>query len=485
MSASIWNPANPISVDRTVYDPTLFPWLADPTGVNDSSDAINACSLAAGAHSIVRFPPKGIFKCTKQLKNVHSYQTWECKGAVFSYEPTANGTFILFKDASAGSLWFSSLEDAFITSSDSTYTKTAVELYDVRGYSMPNLVITSNVSVGGVNTWTGGTGSIGVHIKGRELFTANNTYISADLPIRISQCPNTALLSFDVSLFTDTILIANGNPKVVIDDGVILTQSGFKGRLSMNRGTSGIYWHSSTAASVSNGLFIENIRSEQEEDPTAYVFDIEHTGNGLQSLSVTHAYVGNTNGMRLRGCDSVALENYYHGITGTVALNVDSTVSSISAKNCFWQTGSTVLMTGQRMLFGSTKVPNSSPLPKDFIFEADTNVKRSMIFGGAAAQESFTLANNGILSLGPAGSLPAGFLLIVDERGIAATFIVLGSQGSISEISDPTSGHTTIAGNATTTNIYWSAGNLRYELENKTGASRNYKIMVLGSYGAF
>jgi hypothetical protein len=52
-------------------------------------------------------------------------------------------------------------------------------------------------------------------------------------------------------------------------------------------------------------------------------------------------------------------------------------------------------------------------------------------------------------------------------------------------VSDPTGFYSAASGTASTINIYWSAANVRYELQNNSGSSRNIKIALLGSYGTF
>ena len=95
---------------------------------------------------------------------------------------------------------------------------------------------------------------------------------------------------------------------------------------------------------------------------------------------------------------------------------------------------------------------------------------------------TISVANNGLVNLGP--STTNGFL-VVPVTGGAGTFsaiILLRGASAVTVIaSDPTGSFSITAGTASRVNVYWSAGNSRYELENKTGSTITVQLTLLGS----
>lgn len=73
-------------------------------------------------------------------------------------------------------------------------------------------------------------------------------------------------------------------------------------------------------------------------------------------------------------------------------------------------------------------------------------------------------------------------LVVGQSTGYVGMFFLRGSGNTAYEVLDPANQHSVTAGTAGT-NVYWSAGNSRYEIENRTGSSRNYSIFILGPVG--
>jgi hypothetical protein len=48
-------------------------------------------------------------------------------------------------------------------------------------------------------------------------------------------------------------------------------------------------------------------------------------------------------------------------------------------------------------------------------------------------------------------------------------------------MSDPSAKYSITAGTATSANIYWSVGNARYELENKLGSAKTFRVWELAN----
>lgn len=106
-------------------------------------------------------------------------------------------------------------------------------------------------------------------------------------------------------------------------------------------------------------------------------------------------------------------------------------------------------------------------------------------YGGAAAtgtlitNDAQTWVDTEAKSLG--GNNTRGFLFVeVIEDDLGAIFRLDGDGNLAREISDPGGIFTAAAGTANSLNIYWSAGNSRYELENRRGGSRTIRLTRIG-----
>lgn len=92
-----------------------------------------------------------------------------------------------------------------------------------------------------------------------------------------------------------------------------------------------------------------------------------------------------------------------------------------------------------------------------------------------------TIVDNGVAQLPNVSGNGAGancWVFIFGEGANVSIFILNGGGNNTVEVSDPGAVYSITAGTASSTNVYWSAGNTRYEIENKTGATRTYDIWI-------
>lgn len=103
-----------------------------------------------------------------------------------------------------------------------------------------------------------------------------------------------------------------------------------------------------------------------------------------------------------------------------------------------------------------------------------------VLFGAAAKQGRFntgSVLNDGLASLATAGTNAAPALVFIEASdGACALFMLAGANTTTKEISENGAVFSVTAGTASSYNIYWSAGNARYELENKSGATRSFEV---------
>lgn len=456
---------------------------ADPTGVADSTAAIQAAidSFASGRGTV--FFPIGTFKVTSVITvaqdRIHLVGAGSWATQIL-FVPTASGTCIkLSKGASV--LYQGSVVGISFYSNDSTYTKTAIEVVDVSGYNIEDIVVGGSVVSGGSTFWSGGTGSRGLWVKGREASQINRIFVYADKPVEISPNPNFSI-SIDHFYFANCYLGANGFPCVTINDGVNLTNVTFDGYQVWVLGTYGLYWVDATTTGVSQTLSLFNVRTEQGTDSSSYSIYISHNTN-LQSLKMENCQLDTArNGIYLRKVERASVYNVIDTSTaGThTILNADSTVKEIDIRNCYWNTGAIASLTGQKVIF-STQGPVTAALPSTALYTSVTNPMT--VTAAANSGYELTLTDTSVASLGPAET--AGMLTIVDSEYFSAIFNLRGTNATTSEVADPGGVYSASSGTASSTNVYWSAGNSRYEIQNLRGATRRYKIVLNGTYASF
>jgi len=90
-----------------------------------------------------------------------------------------------------------------------------------------------------------------------------------------------------------------------------------------------------------------------------------------------------------------------------------------------------------------------------------------------------TIADAGIVSVGTAGA-SMGFLVVSNRTQGAAALYRLEGGNTPTLVSGSASLFTVTATTASRTNVYWSSGNSRYELENKMGSGQAYVLTYLG-----
>jgi hypothetical protein len=88
-----------------------------------------------------------------------------------------------------------------------------------------------------------------------------------------------------------------------------------------------------------------------------------------------------------------------------------------------------------------------------------------------------TISNDGVIMVGTTNALGA-LIISAASPGVAALFLLANTTAT--EVSDPQGWFSPTAGSAGLFNVYWSAANSRYEIENKTGVSRTVRIVRLG-----
>jgi hypothetical protein len=320
-------------------NPTDAVYGAVAGGVVDNAVAIGLALAAAESTGRPIVFPAGTF-ATSSLSIDFARANISGAGmnqTFIKFLPSANDQKCFhFEPDGAGPLYQCTLKRLSITSDDTTYRKVAICLEDTSEF------VLEEVAVGGPVDWTGGSGgSIGLQTKGRDQLTVCNCDIEADRPMVISENPDSGI-DCDHYRIEKSIFISTGMtyPCIKFEDGIYISNFSMED-ISLNRGLHGV--EIGTAAATSSAVFTaKQIRWEQST-VGATGFIVKINTSGFQNVRLEQVSGGsgtNYSGFYFRGVDRLVLDGCDYNGTG-LALDVDSTVSNMEHRNCFWLAGST------------------------------------------------------------------------------------------------------------------------------------------------
>jgi hypothetical protein len=323
---------------------------ADATGVADSKTAINnAITDAAVLGGVVYFPP-GTFRVVQTgatvpfIINQGQVQIQGSgKGVTnISFEPASGGAVFQF-NTSGAQINYNAIRDISFRSPDAAIQKTMVLAQDLNDFVVERISNTPGTS------WTG-TSSIGVQFRGRQLLRMKNCQIVADLPVKISDNPNTAganEISFDHSTIEQCDLQVTAglnNQQITIDDGCVISNCRFSD-LSLTRGNGGIFFNNTTQVTASYDIKCSNIRVEQSNTTTGYAIQFTASTGGFNTLSIDGLYVDGVafpiNCINLSSAVRPVITSTLYGGAGTF-LNLAASVSGLTIINSSCAAGSTI-----------------------------------------------------------------------------------------------------------------------------------------------
>lgn len=357
-------------------------------GVANDTAAIQAAVDSANGYISIYFPA-GIYKVTSTI--TFAYDRYEVHGdgvaSRILFMPTANDVCFSLDRTNQNSVQ-NIVRDIAFYSNDTTYTKTAIEMYSVSSCVFEN--------VHTIYPHWSGAGSIFMRIYGREVTALRGLNVFADKPIVISPIPaaySPAGIGCDHFHFSDCYFGAMGSyPVITIETGVLVTQLTFDGSQSWIGGTYGLYWLDTTTSAQSNGLVLDGIRFEQGTDPTKHLIYIS-TNVALQGLIVRGGQGGDRNGIYLRKVTNVLFDSFNYTSASLEALNIDSTVADFGSINSFWQAGSTATITGHDLVFSVPKYPNTGAIAPTAFYCLTSNGARvnvGRVYTDTVTRNAFT-----------------------------------------------------------------------------------------------
>ena len=114
--------------------------------------------------------------------------------------------------------------------------------------------------------------------------------------------------------------------------------------------------------------------------------------------------------------------------------------------------------------------------PRQKLEVAGALVLNSVTVGNLSMNQVESLANNGVAAVAST-SVPTAMIFIIDNGGTMAIYQLQGGVHATTELVDASGSYTTAAGTAGKYNIYWSGANGRYEIENKSGSTRSFRML--------
>lgn len=448
-------------------------------GSADDTAAFVAAIAAAGAQDTI-YVPKGTYKITSELLFSSDRFRFIGEGinlSILEFTPAIAGSLI--RVSNGASINFQSVIKGFtLTSQNTTLKKVALDIWDVSEMQI------EDISIAGANGYWRGASSVGLRTQGRELTTIKNVTIYADKPIQISDNPNHTI-DIDHFHFQDCCLAGYASaqqPLITIDSGVNLSDVTFDGAQAWVGGAGGLYWNDTTSAIASYGLTIKNVRTEQTVNPSSWAIYLGRN-QSLYGLRIENLYLDpNTKGIYMRNIFGGTLDNVTFNGSG-VALDYNGSNWGLDGRGCFFLGGSTVTIAGQNLVHAGPKYPADAPLPSSFRFHNAALATQTNFTSAAVSQPILTVANNEAAVLGTATM--KGLLLITDSAGNSAIFSIGGAAATTVEMSDPSNKYSVTQGTGSMTNISWVSGTARYTLQNNSGGSLTYSIMLLGAYEGF
>jgi hypothetical protein len=447
---------------------------ADPTGVADSTVAIQAAVNANNGFCSIYFP-SGTYKVTSTI--TFAYDRYFVYGdgvaSRINFMPTANDICFLFQKFDNARSTQQTIRDLAFYSDDTTYDKTAISIVDIVSSLLENIQTL-------FPHWSGGSNySTFLHVQGRDSTAVRGLNVQADVPIRISPIPSphvAAGIGIDHFHFSDCYLICSKTTKscVQIDTGVELTHTTFDGYQAWVGGEYGLYWNDTTNTLVSIALTIKNVRWEQQPGTTGWLFYISHNV-GLDQFNAENCYGASaTNGIYFSKVTRWSLKQIDY-IGTQIGLSVDSGSDYGSFDNVFFNDPSATVNLNGEYLTGTYWIGGNA---YTFLPAAAGGVAQSI---NRNAVGTFNQITSPTITVAAGATFVicqptfTGMLNIVSGAAVAAIYYIKGGFNSTVIMSFSDAGFWGTAAGSASFNIYYNAGTSQYLLQNNTASSATFR----------
>lgn len=351
-------------------------------GVHDDTDAWNRCKVAAASSGKAFFIPAGDYLITDETAAIAGQITMFGAGPYKSriiFRPTANNKAALKLSNGASRCERVVMHDFAIYSDDTTYTKIALDVYDLSVCSIERVLIygTGGAGPSAGACWSGNANtSIGLRTHGREATGLSDIEIVADIPIYVAANPNTVANDgedLDHWNFHNCYLLGNGNPIIYVADGLGVNEIEFGGYQAWVGGTAGFRINDTRAAPTvpSRGLSFKNVRHEQITDAAGYSFNMTFT-LPIQNIGFEKVLMGGIgHGITINGFERMVCDR----VTAAMGAGKNSLVTAgaqsnsvLAMKGCIWQPGANVTLTGLTQITAEAYRSASYAAPSDAVY---------------------------------------------------------------------------------------------------------------------
>lgn len=423
-----------------IFIPEMYGAISYPLGT-PAGDVVNtnvaqqACYNAAKAAGggIVQYG-RGVYGCAGVVMDTSNVrlQGAGCSATVLLHILTGPSSCIVMS-AGAGILSNTAVTNLSICSNDIVFNKIGINVLDVSCCEFRNLFIGHYPVDGTMYRGAGGIGT-GMVISGREHGWAENVQIYANTPMQISVNPNSPI-SIDSWTFRNMLLCTTlaTSHCIVVDLNVNLFNVTFDGAQNWIGGKDGFHWIDGASTQISQGLYINGVKSEQCADTTGYTVNIQHNF-GLHTFKLENGMGGDRNGVLLRKTIHAKLENFFFNGGGLfVGLNIDGTNKLVSVENCSWTAGATATIVGMTRVFSAGLVTGmSAALPSTAIWTVTgsglASLNDASIDNVAWTAYAPVLASEAGGAIG-AGNVITGFYKTIGKHTSVRAKAVIGAAG--------------------------------------------------------
>jgi hypothetical protein len=320
---------------------------------NASSAAGVTIRIPSGVYSI-NASPGTITRNRVHILGDGEYST------LISFNPVVGASVFKFENPVSGNSIYQCSVGHLACISSNVVRKTCFELIDIREFRIQNVAIQEWLSTG--------VDSVGLLTNGREFLIVNQFACRADNCIQIKANPAFAFIDSDHFHWSDLYLTGASatKPLISVDNDCNVFNWTIDGTNVFALGSYGVYWAGAgVATAAALNVSFSNIRREQGQDATAWVFYIDPSA-GLLDITLRNVYGGTTeNGYYFKAL-RVTLDHVFYECSNAakVALNIANVTRFCQIEQCFFQTGPSVNAgTLARMVGMLNPTDNTSVIP--------------------------------------------------------------------------------------------------------------------------
>lgn len=353
--------------DLPVIDLRRYGLAAAAAGAVNRAALEQAMDVAAVLGGAILQAPPGTFTIDATVAfDVDNVHLRGCgRSTVWKFDPA--GADVLFDfDRGASSVWFCGVSDCIFFSTNAV-NKTAVRVRDAREFHYERIAIAQG-------SWQG-SGSIGLHMLGREMLWYRDCFVLCARPVVIDINPNFATINTDFFRFENSQIGSTEVTGTAVEllNGVNYSNLKFE-QVAFLLGKWCVKWIDTTSTINSYMLSFEDCRSEQATDATGYVIELTSTVQQQQNIDLRGMRFDNArNGLKVTKPQAISILNStFDGGVGRTNLNIvfDSR-STLTLIESHLQVGSTVTLTNAVLAEGSSFNPAETVIPRNVVYRFD------------------------------------------------------------------------------------------------------------------